>query len=829
MPTKTRSLLGLAACLLCGQGLVHGQSYHNLAASNFSENFADIASTATWPNPTKAGGSWSGFAATTTSPASGLPDPTKTTTSSATFSTSSSGGIQRGSGQSPAAENLVFLSTGTTDNTTSVGLDLLLNFSGRVAGSVSFDAAELNNSFATGNNRQGTLHVYASGDDGGSWTELTGADLPFIVTNGVAKSASISVSLPSGLGDKPKARLRFYYRNGTGGTAGSRPKITIDNVLVTSTPAAVDAPVITSELTGSVMAGASYNYTITASGSPTSFTATGLPAGLSVDGVTGVISGTPTFPGTYNITIGATNGTGTGSALLVLTVTVNENAPVVSDGTTTGTVGQSFSYQIVATNSPASYSVGALPSGLSLDTTTGIISGVPTVGGVFSDIAIGASNSFGSDQGVLSITIASAPVLTGTFSGSVYLGGAFAYTITYVQNPTYINVTGLPDGVTFDGVNKLEGTPTAAGSYNISIVAGNTLGTDTKTFVLKVVEPSAQSAIPTNVVINKYVNGTPDKVELLVVGNGAPGSTVDMRGMILKDFSSNMDNDGGGKYEFAANSLWSAVPAGTLVVLSLGSSEAEDLNAADFVLRVNLGNATFFNNLGGTFDIATTDVLLIKPAGYGALGVAGGIHALAGGVAGAQFTAFTGAKLIAAGTSGTNLGVMAKSTTSTLADYNGTDATGAVALASLSFGAANNATNQTYIDSLRSAPLSAVQTWRQTYFGTTANSGDAADSFDYDGDGIPNLLEYATGTNPTAANAGVVTLAKSGDFLTLSFPVISDTSVTYTVQASDDLASFATATGSVSTTGGVSTYTDNVSLSTAGVRRFLRLQVSHTE
>ncbi len=125
------------------------------------------------------------------------------------------------------------------------------------------------------------------------------------------------------------------------------------------------------------------------------------------------------------------------------------------------------------------------------------------------------------------------------------------------------------------------------------------------------------------------------------------------------------------------------------------------------------------------------------------------------------------------------------------------------------------------------SPTTPLQDWRQANFGTTANSGNAADSSDYDNDGIPNLLEYATGTNPTAANVGVVTLAKSGDFLTLSFPVISDASLTYSVQASNDLASFATATGTVSTTGGVRTYTDNVSLATPGVRRFLRLQVGY--
>jgi hypothetical protein len=44
--------------------------------------------------------------------------------------------------------------------------------------------------------------------------------------------------------------------------------------------------------------------------------------------------------------------------------------------------------------------------------------------------------------------------------------------------------------------------------------------------------------------------------------------------------------------------------------------------------------------------------------------------------------------------------------------------------------------------------LTNLQNWRQTYFNTTANSGNAADSFDFDGDGLPNLIKYAFGLNP---------------------------------------------------------------------------------
>ena len=63
-----------------------------------------------------------------------------------------------------------------------------------------------------------------------------------------------------------------------------------------------------------------FNFQVTASGSPTNYAATSLPAGLSISPSTGKISGTPTTNGTYNITLSATNGSGTGSAPLIFIV-----------------------------------------------------------------------------------------------------------------------------------------------------------------------------------------------------------------------------------------------------------------------------------------------------------------------------------------------------------------------------------------------------------------------------------------------------------------------------------------------------------------------------
>ena len=79
------------------------------------------------------------------------------------------------------------------------------------------------------------------------------------------------------------------------------------------------SPVITSTLSAAGTVGTAFSHQITASNTPTSFSAAGLPAGLSVN-TGGLISGTPTTIGTSSVTISAANAGGTGTATLALSV-----------------------------------------------------------------------------------------------------------------------------------------------------------------------------------------------------------------------------------------------------------------------------------------------------------------------------------------------------------------------------------------------------------------------------------------------------------------------------------------------------------------------------
>ena len=79
-------------------------------------------------------------------------------------------------------------------------------------------------------------------------------------------------------------------------------------------------PVITSDGAASGNANLPFTYQITATNDPTSYGATGLPFGLSIDQGSGLISGTPLVTGTFSVPISATNGVGTGLIVLAIQV-----------------------------------------------------------------------------------------------------------------------------------------------------------------------------------------------------------------------------------------------------------------------------------------------------------------------------------------------------------------------------------------------------------------------------------------------------------------------------------------------------------------------------
>lgn len=197
---------------------------------SYTEDFADIAN---WTNGFAAGAGAEHFAPVAVNAAGTIPDGSRITTATANFVTGTSGGVQRGSAQPVPAQSIVLLSTGASDNTSATAIDFFMDFTGVNAGTLSFDWASINNS--TGD-RRGSLRIYYS-TDGAIFTELPAAQVLNFINNSPSSGSLLSVALPAAFNNNATARLRLYYHNGTGGAAGSRPKISIDNLTVTASPA----------------------------------------------------------------------------------------------------------------------------------------------------------------------------------------------------------------------------------------------------------------------------------------------------------------------------------------------------------------------------------------------------------------------------------------------------------------------------------------------------------------------------------------------------------------------------------------------------------------
>ena len=227
---------------------------------------------------------------------------------------------------------------------------------------------------------------------GGTTLAPTISGTPTTATNGTPVLVSLSANSAGGAG------------------ATTTLSITIASALGT--------PVITSADPSPLTVSAAMTpYQIVAINSPTAYAVSGLPVGLSLNAVTGLISGTPSVAGIYAVSVNAANGSGTGTTVS-LTFTVGLVSAINSVLAVNGTVGTGLNYTLTGTNTPSSFNIGKLPAGLIANTTSGAISGTPTVEGVTS-LSVSANNATGAGAtATLVITIVVAPTGGGSSGGN---------------------------------------------------------------------------------------------------------------------------------------------------------------------------------------------------------------------------------------------------------------------------------------------------------------------------------------------------------------------------------------------------------------------------
>lgn len=257
-------------------------------------------------------------------------------------------------------------------------------------------------------------------------------------------------------------------------------------------------------MTGSV--GRPFSVQINATNSPRKWSQSGdTPPGLRIDLLGGSLAGTPTQQGTFRFSLMAENAGANGasqwSSPASFTITINTDpsppppppstdpdAPkITGPSSVAGQTGQPFSAHVTATNNPTQFAIrsGSLHAGLTLNTTTGAITGTPQVDGT-ATVTVAAANSGPSglrwgDPASLRVTIsrgpdAVPPVITGPAVGSGTVGKPFSLNFSTTNQPREYAIRSgtLPAGLHMDLMaGTITGTPTQVGTYNLTVAAAN--------------------------------------------------------------------------------------------------------------------------------------------------------------------------------------------------------------------------------------------------------------------------------------------------------------------------------------------------------------------
>jgi hypothetical protein len=300
---------------------------------------------------------------------------------------------------------------------------------------------------------------------------------------------------------------------------------------VTVAAAAVPLSITTPSPLPNGVVGAAYTLTFAGTGGAPPYnwelSAGALPPGLAVNGLTGGLTGTPTAAGTYNFTLQVVDSTER-TAPKAFTITVIaavkiSTAPALPDGT----AGVLYTVQFLASGgvTPYTWSVasGSIPSGLSLNTATGLLSGTPDSSLTYTFTIAVTDQNGQKDSAAYTIKIV-APLnfTTQTPLPGGVVGVSYAQTFAATGGtPPYqwsVSTGALPTGLTLNAAGSLTGTPTAAGTFNFTVQVVDAAGRSaTASFTITV---TAALTITTATLPNGTVGSAYSQTLVLAGGSG---------------------------------------------------------------------------------------------------------------------------------------------------------------------------------------------------------------------------------------------------------------------------------------------------------------------
>ncbi len=415
-------------------------------------------------------------------------------------------------------------------------------------------------------------------------------------------------------------QFQCVARNGTLASLSSAAVLTVPTVnLVITSPAAVTANL-----------GAPFTYTISASGIPTSFSAPGLPSGLTLNSATGLISGTPNLAGVSVVAISASNATGSGSASLVITVVGASPLPTYSFSTVAGiaTLHSAIDGTGLAARfrSPAGITVDVSGNLFVADYGNNVIRKVTPAGVV--TLYSGLPGVAGSIDNFLSYARYNGPIaLAADGAGNVYVSDYGNNTIRKIGPPPTQTVTTLAG--TAGTTGGTDGTGAAArfnGPNGLAIdSSGNLYVADYGNQTIRKVTPAG---VVTTVAGSAGSAGSADGTGAAARFNGPNGLAIDSTGNL---YVADLGN----------NTIRKVTPAGVVTTLAGAAGTLGSANGVGSAARFYGPIALAIDSTGNLLvpDLGNNTLRKITPAGVvtTVAGTAGVVGSADGSGVAAQF------------------------------------------------------------------------------------------------------------------------------------------------------------------------------------------------
>jgi hypothetical protein len=330
------------------------------------------------------------------------------------------------------------------------------------------------------------------------WTVSSGTLPPGI---NLAGATGVLSGTPTTVGSYP---LTIGVTDGAGLTGSKTVTFTV----------AAPPPTITTSSLPAADQGSIYNQTVMATGGSGNYmwsiSAGALPPSTGINPSTGAISGAPSSTGTYHFTVKVTDAM-SNFATQSLSIVVNPQLSYTVATLPTGTVGIAYNHSFVGSGGSGSYTynlTSSLPAGLTLNSSTGAVTGTPTAAGN-TYVVLNLVDSLGnSNTTSFHMIVDPALAISTTLLPAGQQSTAYSATLSATGGSgtgyTFSTASSLPTGVTLSAAGVFSGTPGSNGAYPLTIQVTDSIGamqSASLTLVVSVAGTVLSANLPANTVI----------------------------------------------------------------------------------------------------------------------------------------------------------------------------------------------------------------------------------------------------------------------------------------------------------------------------------------